>query len=275
MPFGADTLSQGPAEESSGGAGIVWRMCGDVLASACAAVSVSPVVTAMDMAITKNAAGAQKLWPALIDGLAELARRPIANITSAPTRWLMLVYAATYSGANLADTLSTHLGLSPMLPVLAASTAGNMSAGIAKDRAFARMYGVIKPKALPFTSYGIFFARDTLAMAFIFSLPPVIAPRIREAVAEGQLPMSERQAALATQLATPVLSQIFTTPLHLLGLSIYNATNAPLSHHLSSLRETYPPTVLLRMFRIIPAFSVGGVVNKGLRTEWHRHGSTS
>ena len=36
------------------------------------------------------------------------------------------------------------------------------------------------------------------------------------------------------------------------------------------LRDTYPNTVALRMLRIIPAFSVGGVVNANLRAEWHQ-----
>ena len=49
----------------------------------------------------------------------------------------------------------------------------------------------------------------------------------------------------------------------------YNASDAGLSHHLQMLKETYPNTVALRMLRIIPAFSVGGVVNANLRSEWH------
>ena len=247
-------------------------MTGDLTASLCAALSVSPIVTQMDRAITKNAAGAQRLWPALTEGLLELAKRPLTNLASPSTRWLVLVYTATYGAANTMNTLCAWLEASPVLPVLIASTAGNMSTGIAKDRAFARMYGVIAAKPMPLPSYGLFFTRDILAMAFIFSLPPLIAPRMRDAVERGALPMSEKRAALATQLSTPVISQIFTTPLHLLGLSIYNATEAPASTHLQTLRNTYPPTALLRMLRIIPAFSVGGVVNLALRREWHDRG---
>uniref|UniRef100_A0A7S2HQZ1 Uncharacterized protein n=1 Tax=Haptolina brevifila TaxID=156173 RepID=A0A7S2HQZ1_9EUKA len=248
---------------------LAWKLSGDLVAAVCASLSVSPVVTAMDRAITRNASGAQKLWPALVEGLIELARRPLTNMVSTPTRWLVLVYSATYAAANSVNSLCAHFDVSPMLPVLVASTAGNMTTGIAKDRAFARMYGVVAPKAMPMRSYGLFFTRDVMAMAFIFTLPPIVAPRIKEAVESGALPMSVKSASLATQLSTPVISQVFTTPLHLLGLSIYNATDAPLSKHLATLRETYPPTVLLRMIRIIPAFSVGGVVNKSLRSEWH------
>ena len=73
---------------------------------------------------------------------------------------------------------------------------------------------------------------------------------------------------LATRLTTPVVSQLFSTPLHLLGLAVYNNTGGGVAAHLQTLRETYPETVTLRMLRISPAFSVGGVVNASLRERW-------
>ena len=240
------------------------KLCVDVFASACAALSVSPVVTAMDRAITRNAAGAQKLWPALAEGLRELAVRPLSSLASMPTRWLVLVYTATYACANTTCTACAHFDISPSIPVLTASTVGNMSTGVAKDRAFARMYGVITPRPMPWGSYTLFFTRDLMAMAFIFSLPPIISPLIKE-----RSGLSEGRATIATQLSAPVISQVFTTPLHLLGLSLYNQSGVGVAQHIDSLRTTYPSTLVLRMLRIIPAFSVGGVVNRSLRQEWH------
>ena len=38
---------------------------------------------------------------------------------------------------------------------------------------------------------------------------------------------------------------------------------------METLRITYPSTVVLRMLRIIPAFSVGGVVNRSMRQALH------
>ena len=262
----SDAMQSADADATSA---LLFKLCGDFASALVASVSVSPVVTAMDMAITKNASGAMKLWPALAAGLRDLAARPMSNLASVPTRWLILVYTATYGAANTATTLSAHAGVSPTMPVLAASTCGNMSTCIAKDRAFARMYGITAPKPLPLPSYGIFCSRDLVAMAFIFSLPPIVAPRIREAVDRRALPVSEKAVTTAAQLATPVISQVFTTPLHLLGLSMYNLTGAPLAEHLRSLKGTYPPTVLVRMLRIIPAFSVGGVCNRHIREGWH------
>ena len=132
-----------PETSKKPGGSVVLRLAGDCVAAAAASISVSPVVTAMDRAITRNAAGAQRLWPAMFEGLGQLIKQPIRNVRSTPTKWLMLVYSATYAGANAAHTLSVYLGIKPALPVLAASTIGNMSTGIAKDRAFARMYGCL------------------------------------------------------------------------------------------------------------------------------------
>ena len=258
-----------PEPQQKPGGSVVLRLAGDCVAAAAASVAVSPVVTAMDRAITRNAAGAQRLWPAMFEGLGQLIKQPIRNVRSTPTKWLMLVYSATYAGANAAHTLSVYLGIKPALPVLAASTIGNMSTGIAKDRAFARMYGVVAAKGMPLPSYGLFFSRDVLAMAFVFTLPPLVTPAITKAVDDYNLPLTPAQTSLATRLTTPVVSQLFSTPLHLLGLAVYNNTGGGVAAHLQTLRETYPETVTLRMLRIIPAFSVGGVVNTSLRERWH------
>mmetsp|Transcript_281 Transcript_281/g.764 ORF Transcript_281/g.764 Transcript_281/m.764 type:complete len:289 (-) Transcript_281:51-917(-) len=267
---GAPPSNAPPPPTEQGVGAVVAKLTADFIASFCASLSVSPVVTSMDRAITRNAAGAQKLWPALGEGLMQLARNPIKTANATPTRWLVFVYTATYASANMTSTLCGWLGYSPVLPVLAASTAGNMTTGIAKDRAFARMYGVTAPKAMPFTSYGLFFSRDVLAMAFIFTLPPLIKPQIKKAVEDGTFPGTEAQADLLTRLSTPVISQLFTTPLHLLGLSWYNSPDATLGGHAKQLADTYPSTVMLRMLRIIPAFSVGGVVNSSMRQEMHK-----
>ena len=106
-------------------------------------------------------------------------------------------------------------------------------------------------------------------MAFVFTLPPLVTPAITKAVDDYNLPLTPAQTSLATRLTTPVISQLFSTPLHLLGLAVYNNTGGGVAAHLQTLRETYPETVTLRMLRIIPAFSVGGVVNASLRERWH------
>jgi hypothetical protein len=66
-------------------------------------------------------------------------------------------------------------GASPLLPVLAASTVVNSSAAMAKDRAFARLFGAGPARSLPAASYALWVSRDVLSTAAIFSLPPMLA----------------------------------------------------------------------------------------------------
>jgi hypothetical protein len=61
--------------------------------------------------------------------------------------------------------------------------------------------------------------------------------------------------------------QIFSTPLHLYGLDLYNRQEKgiPLKNRLEFIQKEYVKTVLARMARIFPAFGVGGVLNKKVR----------
>lgn len=49
--------------------------------------------------------------------------------------------------------------------------AANMGAGIAKDRAYARMFGTVAPRALPSVSYLYFFSRDLVTVGGSFNMP--------------------------------------------------------------------------------------------------------
>jgi hypothetical protein len=70
------------------------------------------------------------------------------------------------------------------------------------------------------------------------------------------------------QLLVPVLSQIFATPIHLLGLDIYGHPNSEC--RLARIRRVLGATTLVRCARIIPAFGVGLIANTGLREYFHK-----
>jgi len=67
------------------------------------------------------------------------------------------------------------------------------------------------------------------------------------------------------QLSSPVLVQLVATPIHLLGLDLYNRPGIPLNERLNHLKKIYTHSVVLRMLRFLPAFGIGGVVNIELR----------
>lgn len=94
----------------------------------------------------------------------------------------------------------------------------------------------------------IWFLRDLVAFTFILTLPAVITARL--GIAEE-----------VAKFATPVLAQYFTTPLHLLGFNMCNKPTASLAQQLADIKPGFFSTVAARQMRIIPPYSIGGVLN--------------
>jgi hypothetical protein len=68
------------------------------------------------------------------------------------------------------------------------------------------------------------------------------------------------------QFVAPAAVQVFSTPLHLLGLDFYNRNGTTtLGERWTQVRGAWAISTLARLCRIIPAFGVGGVVNAGVR----------
>lgn len=64
----------------------------------------------------------------------------------------------------------------------------------------------------------------------------------------------------------PVVSQLFATPLHLLGLDLYNRQyRVPVRDRVKVVLRDLPVATMIRAVRIVPAFGVGCLVNMGLR----------
>ena len=69
-----------------------------------------------------------------------------------------------------------------------------------------------------------------------------------------------------TQLLCPVSIQLISTPLHLYGLDLYNRQNISFRDRLSFIKKEYVKTAIARMSRILPAFGIGGIINKRIKT---------
>jgi len=74
-------------------------------------------------------------------------------------------------------------------------------------------------------------------------------------------------AASVAQFLAPAGVQIFSTPLHLLGLDLYNREGVKWQERAQRVARDWVKGSLARMGRIIPAFGVGGVVNTKVRRE--------
>jgi len=258
---------------------------GDVTSGIVAAATVAPWVASVDRAITLNAASPDSvsIREAFLEDIRETFQAQF--FLAKPTvQWLWLVYGVTYIAANAADTLCQVQHVSPVLPVLWASTTANTVACIAKDAAFAKLYGgsgststsasstadnnnTPPPKAIskpvPTLSYVVWLLRDILTAFSAFTLPPILRD-------QWEVP------TLASRFAGPVVAQYFTTPLHLTGLILYNDNDNNSDNNddqqlqkvqriVGKVRDKLPDTIVARQLRIIPGFSVGGICNSFLR----------
>ncbi len=124
------------------------------------------------------------------------------------------------------------------------------------DRAFAKIYAAQgkAPSAFPVTSLALFAMRDSMTVAASFTFPPRITPWFEQATG-----LPHDLARGIVQLLTPLAAQIFSVPLHLTALDLYNNPTNP--NRVAFVRREYTKTLLARWGRILPAFGIGGVIN--------------
>ena len=183
-----------------------------------------------------------------------------------------MLYCGTYITANAIDTgtsvvknkppTTTSTGATKFL----ATSSANISLCIFKDSQFTRLFGPINsvPRPVPNASFVLFALRDSLTVFASFNLPPLIAPRLQ---LSDTFQKSVMSSASATQLLIPAAMQPLSTPLHLLGLDLYNRGDRDVTwaSRWRKVRHDWFKSSLARICRIVPAFGIGGVVNVKVR----------
>jgi len=238
-------------------------LAGDLLSAGLAASVVTPCMIIIDKAVVSNASGKEALWSSIRNSLASLVRRPASVFPGpAPTLSMFAIYFGTFGVANACETLFSTWQERNDMAKLCAVTGVNIGTTLVKEGVFARAFGNNAAAAVPMRSFAIWSSRDVLSMYCAFILPPIIAPVIQE-YSQGQL--SRESSLFAAQLATPVLSQVVTTPLHLVGLNCYNHPSAGLGQHALFLRAEVGKTIAARMMRFSLAYGLGQQVNRKTR----------
>lgn len=122
-------------------------------------------------------------------------------------------------------------------------------------------FGTVAPRPLTIGSYIPFVVRDSLTIFASFNLPAVVAPALPESLD------SFASRLLIAQMITPSGVQFLSSPLHLLGLDIYNRRGAiTWSDRMAFIRKAWLSTSTARATRVFVAFGLGGVVNTSART---------
>lgn len=259
------------------------RLGTDVASAATASLLVAPVICVIDQSIVRKAATGASLPQALLNAAKPILFQPHRFFVSKPFLLIFSVYGSTYLTANTLDTAintiqdkkASHVTAGPAK--FAATSTVNMSMGIYKDSQFARMFGTTgAATSIPKVSFALFALRDSLTIFASFNLPTIIAPKL------AQLPpgvkntfsriLSTESGRLNTaQFLTPAAMQILSTPIHLLGLDLFNRQGKlGFSERALQITKNWAVCTFARMGRIIPAFGVGGVVNSQVRANGMR-----
>lgn len=235
--------------------------------------------------------------------------RPAGFFFSTPFILIYTLYSATYLTANAIDTVTSTLRnqsystVTPGPAKFISTTAVNMAICVYKDARFAKIFGASPPTSssqqpsssrphprpqpfschpipspkqtgtapapkIPKISYSLFCLRDSVTIFASFNIPPLIAPSIPDLIAT-----TPSMKAATAQFACPALMQFASTPMHLLGLDLYNRQpvgGLPWMERVARIRRDYVPSCFARMGKIVPAYGVGGVVNVRLRASLMR-----
>jgi len=205
--------------------------------------------------------------------LTTLALRPHKFLASRPFALIFLLYTGTYSSANLLDTASSTLHPTTLTPSsvtsgtakFATTSATNLTLCLYKDSQFTKLFGSAggaSPVRMP--TYALFAARDCLTIFASFNLPPILAPMLPLSAAVEE----KVSRASVAQFIAPAALQVVSTPLHLLGLDVYNRPlggSVEWRSRAAKVWQDWGKSVVARVCRIVPAFGVGGVVNMRAR----------
>ncbi|BCS09382.1 hypothetical protein AtubIFM55763_010062 [Aspergillus tubingensis] len=268
----------------------------DVMVAAGSAALVTPAVMILDRLVVEKSSHNQPMLPAFRRHLWLSITQPATFLTSRPSLLVWSLYTATFAAANATETI-----LDQVYPHVDHAMAGvatfmstfvvNSSVGIWKDVKFAQLFGhsnatppTPAPKTttsaapsqskilrsvsrtIPFATYSAFLVRDALTIFGSFSLPAMVSASIPDSIAS-----SEYLKILFAQLAIPASIQLVSTPIHLLGLDLYNRPmQLSASDRLSRVSRDWIGASLTRMCRIIPAFGIGGFANTEGRAFLHQ-----
>lgn len=230
-----------------------------------AAGSAVPFLMTVDKSVTLAAAGRMGLGEAILSGLKDVFSRPHQMLTGRAFWLVAAVYGSTYTAANLIDLAAERREATTARQnsaKLVGTTAVNTCTSVVKDAAFAKMFGQVEAaakRAVPPSSYGLFLTRDILQIGAGFIVPPMLAGTLVSA-----FHMEQKKADQAAQLVCPVAMQFICTPLHLLGLNMYNQPEATARERAAGVWRTCPESIGIRMARSFFAFGFAGVANREL-----------
>ena len=243
---------------------ITTRLINDSIAGLGAALTVSPIMKIVDVSVTRGQSGKSSMFSSALELTKNLFTSPHKFIFSKYFAWIFNVYGCTYIANNTIDSICKIYHINDVVPKLVGVTAVNMITSISKDAAYARYFGTKAPGKVPTSSLFIWFIRDVLSIAAAFIIPERLSKYM-----QNYKNYEKNSADRIAQFASPVGLQVIFTPIHLLGLDLYNYNESNKSDRAKRIAKNYPKALPLRFVRMAGAYGIGGLNNKSFRNYLH------
>lgn len=226
-----------------------YRVTVDTAIGTLAGSILALAITPMDQAVMEKMSRRIPLTSSLQISARQMLNTPAQYLQSPQYSFVVGTYAGTYICKNLVDTMCKETEQTPekeafykFWSVLAVN--GGLSV-FWKDPGLARLFGKSVGPAMPKTVYASWMLRDAIHMVGATVLPDYC---------EQRFGWTKDQWRLA-QLSFPLMTQLVTTPAHLLGLDLYNHPTSALSTRLRRIRKNWLPSSGLRMCRMFAPWS--------------------
>lgn len=220
--------------------------------------ALSWVITPMDQAVMEKMSGKSTLINSLKNSGKQMATNPFSYARSPQYCYVFGTYLGTYMSKNMLDTYckkthqtADHAAFLKFWGVFAVN--GGLSV-FWKDPGLAKLFGKSAAK-MPPTVYATWALRDGVHM-----LGAAVAPDW----CEQKFGWTKDQWRVA-QVLFPMLVQIVTTPIHLMGLDLYNEPNSAIGERVARVAKSYAPSTGLRMIRMFAPWSLGLLICRDLR----------
>ncbi|KAI0533136.1 hypothetical protein GGR58DRAFT_517166 [Xylaria digitata] len=265
------------------------QLVGDVTAAKISATLASPAIVLIDRAVVEKTTSRVPILRVLWTQAVYAASRPKCFLFSRPFAIVWTLYAATYTVASCSATLGKkYYAAVASTATFLATTTINVPLGIWKDVRFAQIFshdrivGTIShiatharttassksmiasspasfvitpsPRRMPKAVAGVFLARDAMTLFGSITLAPKAATYIPDSLTSNM-----HAKAAVSQLTMPVLTQLVATPVHLLGLDLYQRRQRSItvSNRLAYIAPELGGATFARCLRILPAFGFG------------------
>ena len=221
-------------------------------------IPLSMGVTIFDRSVIQVVNGSSpSLGVAVGGGFKTLFKAPIKTFLQHDNRALFIVYGSTYVTKYSVDAACDYKEIPSAWPVLGATTFINTTFGIVKDRYLAQMFGSGVPN-FPNLSYGCFTLRDMIIVGVSFIIPPKVAPHIQEKFPT----LSKDTCDVIAQIGCPGIAQIAATPIHIMGLDLYNRPDVKWGQRIKDVFRKSLDPLAVRMVRQMYVFGFGAVAIK-------------